>query len=511
MNQLKQIHAHTLRNNIDQSKFLIVKLLQIPNIEYAHQLFDLIPQPTVFLYNKLIQAYASHATSHTQCLTLYSQMRLQPCPPNQHSFTFLFAACAAIPSIRDGQKIHTQFLKSGFEFDYFALTALVDMYAKVGVMEWSRQVFDEMPQRDVPAWNSIIAGYARGGEVERARDMFESMVSRNVISWTAMISGYSQNGRYEDVLQLYARMERENEVEPNEWTVASVLPACGNLGALEVGKRVEMYARKKGLTKNLFVSNALLEMYAKCGRIDMAKRVFDEIGSNTNLCSFNSMIMGLAVHGRWMEGLELFDKMLSRGTVPDDITFVGVLLACTHGGLVKQGWEFFKSMQNNFSITPKLEHYGCMVDLLGRAGELSEAYSFIQTMPMKPDSVIWGALLGACSFYSNVEIGEKAAEALFELEPRNPGIYVLLSNIYASSSKWDGVAKVRKLMRSNLVTKAAGYSFVEVDGGIYKFVAEDKSHERSIEVYALLDGFYGLMKLLSYLSDVDFEIECCEE
>ena len=195
------------------------------------------------------------------------------------------------------------------------------------------------------------------------------------------------------------------------------------------------------------------------------------------------------------------------GTAPDDITFVGVLLACTHGGLVKQGWNFFESMAKDFSITPKLEHYGCMVDLLGRAGKLNEAYALISRMPIKPDSVIWGTLLGACSFYGNIELAEKASESLLQLEPRNPGNLVILSNVYASVNRWDGVAKTRKLMKGNKITKQAGYSFIEVDGSIHKFIVEDKSHPNSGEIYAVLNEVSTKMKLLGSESDPESEME----
>ncbi|XP_057496424.1 pentatricopeptide repeat-containing protein At5g08510 [Actinidia eriantha] len=506
MNQLKQIHAHTLRNGIDFTNFLIVRLLEIPNIPYAHKLFDLIPKPTLFLYNKLIQAYASYGPHH-QCFSLGTQMRLQGCSPNPHSFTFLFSASAALYSSCHGQMLHSQFVKSGYEFDVFALTSLVDMYAKLGWMANARQVFGEMPMRDVPSWNSMITGYTRSGDMEGALELFEEMPSRNVISWTTMISGYSQNGQYAKALDMFLKMEREKGVSPNEVTIASVLPACANLGALEVGQRIEDYARRKGYFINMFVCNGILEMYSRCGRIDMAKRVFDEIGCKRNVCSWNSIIMGLAVHGKCNEALKLFQEMLSERAAPDDVTFVGVLLACIHGGVVETGRELFQSMEQNFSIIPKLEHYGCMVDLLGRAGELHEAYDLIQSMPMKPDSVVWGALLGACSFYGHVELAEKAVESLFELEPWNPGNYVIMSNIYASAGQWDGVAKLWKLMKGGRITKAAGYSFIEEGGKIHKFIVEDRTHPQSFEIYALLDEVSTRVKLIGNATDLDSIID----
>ncbi|XP_071699682.1 pentatricopeptide repeat-containing protein At5g08510 [Rutidosis leptorrhynchoides] len=493
MNQLKRIHAHTLRTGIDFNKFLITKLLEIPNIPYAHQLFDLIPQPTVFLYNKLIQAFSSHGPHHT-CFSLYTQMCFNGCSPNQHTFTSFFTASAKFNSPRHGQTLHARLVKSGYEFDIYASTALVDMYAKLGVLSYARQVFDKMTIRDVPTWNSLIAGYARNGNMEGAAKLFDEMPVKNVISWTAMISGYSQNGKYVDSLKLYLEMENLKDVQPNEVTIASILPACASLGALEVGQRIETYARKRGYFKNLFVCNALLEMYAKCGKINKAMELFEEIGARRNLCSWNTVIMGLAIHGKYNEALQLFHQMLGEGMTPDDVTFVGAILACTHGGMVKKGRELFKLMSNKFSITPKIEHYGCMVDLLGRAGELQEAYKLIQTMPMQPDSVVWGTLLGACSFHNNVELGEIAAEHLFKLEPWNPGNYVILSNIYANTGRWGGVAKLRKMMKGSQITKAAGYSFIEEGSHVYKFIVDDRSHPRSNEIYWILDEVFTKMK-----------------
>ncbi|KAK1408808.1 hypothetical protein QVD17_40874 [Tagetes erecta] len=499
MNQLKQVHAHTLRNGIDFTKFLITKLLEIPNIPYAHKVFDLIPQPSVFLYNKLIQAFSSHGPYHN-CFALYTQMCINGCTPNQYTFTSLFAVSATVNFPCHGQTLHSHLVKLGYEFDLYASTALVNMYAKLGLVHSARQVFDKMKTRDVPTWNSLIAGYARNGDMQGAATLFDEMPVKNVISWTAMISGYSQNGKYGDSLKLFTEMEKVKDLRPNEVTITSVLPACAGLGALEVGQRIERYARAQGYLKNLFVCNALLEMYAKCGRIDQSMAIFEEIDARRNLCSWNTMIMGLAVHGKSNEALQLFDQMLSKGMTPDDVTFVGAILACSHGGKVKKGREVFELMENRFAITHKLEHYGCMVDLLGRAGLLQEAYNIIQTMPMKPDSVVWGTLLGACSFHNNVELAEIAAKHLYTLEPWNPGNYVILSNIYANTGRWDGVAKLRKMMKGSQITKAAGYSLIEEGSQVYKFIVDDKSHPRTNEIYWILNEIS--LKMKSHEDDV---------
>ncbi|TYJ04868.1 hypothetical protein E1A91_A12G123300v1 [Gossypium mustelinum] len=506
MNQLKQSLASTLKIGPQQhqTQLLIIQFLRFLNIPYAHNLFDLLPNKTVFLYNKLIQAYSSVNQSH-QCLTLYSQMCFNNCSPNQHSFIFLFPACASLSSLSHGQILHTHLLKSGFGLDCYALTALLDMYAKLRVLKFARQVFDEMRVRNVPTWNALISGYSRCGDMKEALELFKSMPEKNVVSWTSMISGYSQNGKFSSALNMFLRMEKESGVKPNRVTIASVLPACASLGALEIGERIEAYARENGLFEDLYVSNTILEMHARCGKIEVAKRVFDEIGKRRNSCSWNSMIMALALHGKSIEALEHYEQMLHEGTAPDNVTFVGVLLACTHGGLVTKGRELFESMAKNYNINPKLEHFGCMVDLLGRAGALQEAYDLIKTMPMKPDAVVWGALLGACSFHKNVELAEKAAQPLFLLEPWNAGNCVILSNIYASRGQWDGVAKLRKMMKGGHITKAAGYSFIEEGGEMHKFLVEDKSHPRCDEIYETLHRISIVMKLQNKL--IDFESE----
>uniref|UniRef100_A0A1J3FBL4 Pentatricopeptide repeat-containing protein n=3 Tax=Noccaea caerulescens TaxID=107243 RepID=A0A1J3FBL4_NOCCA len=494
MNQIKQLHARCLRNGVDETKDLLQRLLEIPKLVYARKLFDHHRAPCIFLCNKLIQAYSVHNQPHESIL-LFNLLSFDGLRPNHHTFNFLFAASASITSLRPLQMLHSQFFRSGFESDSFCCTALVTAYAKLEALCCARRVFDEMPNRDVPVWNAMITGYKRQGDMKAAMELFDSMPSKNVVSWTTVISGFSQNGNYSKALTVFLRMEDDKSVKPNHITVTSVLPACANLGALEIGRRLEVYARENGFFGNIYVSNATLEMYSKCGMIDVAKRIFDEIGNQRNLCSWNSMISSLATHGKHEEALELYAQMLREGEKPDAVTFVGLLLACVHGGMVVKGKELFKSMEEDHKISPKLEHYGCMIDLLGRVGKLQEAYDLIKTMPMKPDAVVWGTLLGACSFHGNVEIAEIACEALFKLEPSNPGNCVIMSNIYAANEKWDGVLRMRKMMKKETMTKAAGYSYL-VEGGVevHKFTVEDKSHPRSCEIYQVLDKIFQIMK-----------------
>ncbi|XP_074558951.1 pentatricopeptide repeat-containing protein At5g08510-like [Curcuma longa] len=510
MNQIKQIHGFVLRNGVDDIQALVLQLIHLPspNLRYAHALLLSHPSPpSTFLYNKLFQAYArggGGGASFEPCAELFASMRRSP---NPHTFVFLFSACAAFARPGHGRAIHARFLLSGFPFDAFVATALLDLYAKSGLLDSARRVFDEMPTRDVALWNSMIRGYSRYGDLDKARELFDAMPFRNVISWTSMVSGYTQNSRYEEAINVFSRMWEEGEVKPNEVTLASVLPACAHLGAMELGMKIEAYVRNNGMLRNVFVCNALLEMFAKCGDIEHAKKVFDEMGVIRNLCSYNTMIMGLAVHGKWHESLELFQEMQARGISPDDITLVGVLLACTHGGLVDEGQIIFDSMEKDFRITPKLEHYGCMVDLLGRAGYIKEAYSLITSMPMEPDSVIWGALLGACSFHRDVQLAEIAAEFLYKLEPWNSGNLVILSNVYASSGRWASVVNVWRLMKGKQHRKSAGYSIIELDGNMHKFLVEDKSHPQFEEIYTLLDEITMSMRRFGYKPNRNLQVE----
>uniref|UniRef100_A0A804PHG9 Pentatricopeptide repeat-containing protein n=1 Tax=Zea mays TaxID=4577 RepID=A0A804PHG9_MAIZE len=343
----------------------------------------------------------------------------------------------------------------------------------------------------------MLSAYARGRRVGDAERLFAGMPDRSMVSWTAMVSGYMQNGRHEEAVRTFLDMWDGAGVRPNELAVCSVLPACAALGALALGRKVERYARGRGMLRNVYVANALVEMYAKCGSIRRGWKVFRGMGTRRDLCSLNSMIMVFAVHGLWTEALALFHKLRMTGAKPDVITFVVVILACTHGSLVDEGKLLFNSMRGEFGLKPRIEHYGCMVDLLGRAGLLKEADSLTASMPMEPDAVIWAALLGACSFHGNLELAETAVEKLMHLEPHNTANLVILSNIYASCGKWDGVARVWKLLKEKDHKKSAGYSVIELDGRMHKFLVEDKSHPRSEKVYDALDSITLAMKLVS--------------
>ncbi|KAK6135929.1 hypothetical protein DH2020_030329 [Rehmannia glutinosa] len=333
--------------------------------------------------------------------------------PDTHTYPFILKAVAKLTVLREGEKVHCAALKDGFESLMFVQNALVHFYGACGRAESALHLFDKMPDKDLVAWNSVI----------------------NV---------HALNGMPNESLAIYRKMGLEN-VKPDGFTLVSLLTACSELGALALGRRAHVYMKKVGLDKNLHAANALLVLYAKCGNIMEAKKVFDEL-EERSVVSWTSLIVGFAVNGFGEEALQLFREMEMRRLVPSEITFIGVLYACSHCGMVDEGFAYFDRMAKEYGIVPKIEHYGCMVDLMGRAGLVKKAYEYICEMPIEPSAVIWRTLLGACTITGNLTIGEIARDELRKLEPKHCGDYVLLSNLYASERRWSDVHNVRKAM-----------------------------------------------------------------
>ena len=327
-------------------------------------------------------------------------------------------------------------------------------------MDDARKVFDEMSYRDVVVWNLMIRGFCELGEVDLGLRLFRQMSERSVVSWNSMISCLARSGWDREALELFCEM-RDQDFELDEATVVIVLPVCARLGAVEVGQWIHSYSGSRGLLRDVIsVGNSLVDFYCKCGNLEVALGLFNEM-PHKNVVSWNAMISGLAFNGEGEVGVKLFKEMMNDGMSPNDATFVGVLACCAHAGLVEKGRELFASMYENHQIQPKLEHYGCMVDLLGRSGLVREAHGLIRNMPMKPNAALWGALLGACRTHGDVEIAVVSVKELINIEPWNSGNYVLLSNIYAEEGRWDEVAMVRVLMKEKCIKKAPGQSVIE--------------------------------------------------
>jgi pentatricopeptide repeat protein len=637
----KKIHEKIIRMGFESDVFvgsaLVDMYAKCGSMEDAHRMFDKMPQRDIVSWNALIAGYVQNRDSD-EALGLFYRMRQVGVQPDQFSFASVLPACGNLALL---EEVHEEIKKRGFQSNAFVGSALIDMYARNGRLQVAREVFDEMLECNVISWNAMISGYAQNGHLDEAMKLFEQMPKRDVVSWNAMVAGYAQHGLVDEAIQLFRKMPETNalswnavisgyvkhgqdeaalmlfyemlstDIQPNQFIFSSVLPACANLAALEHGKRihdqiarrefqsdvfigsalVDMYAKCKsleiardvfdkmpqkdvvtwtamtagyaqngqceealalfremqlagvkpdaetfatvlpvcanlaaleqgrefhglvirsGLQSNVFVGSALVDMYAKCGSIETARSVFDTI-TQRGVVSWNVMIVGYAMHGCAMEALQMFHQMQQSGTNPDHVTLVGVLSACCHAGLVDKGRQFLTDMNQYYQITPTMEHYSCMVDLLGRAGQFVEALDFIDKMPISPNATVWKCLLGACRKHINIELGELAAERLFELEPENTAPYVLLSNIYAAAGKWDEIEKVRKMMKDRGLIKKPGCSWIQVNKQVCAFLVGDRSHPQTEGIYAELERLAGKMKAAGYVPDTGFVLNDVEE
>lgn len=361
----------------------------------------------------------------------------------------------------------------------------------------ARQVFDEMRQRDVVSWNSILGGYLRCGALDAALGLFRLMEERNVISWNSIITGFVRSGRAKEALGLFHEMQLSGDgiLKPDKVTVASVVAACASLGALDQGKWVHHYLKQNRIELDMVIGTALVDMYGKCGCVERAVEVFDEMPVK-DVLAWTAMITTYAIHGFGEEALCLLEDMEMQGVMPNHVTFVGLLCACTHAGLVEEGCRLFDSMRLVYLVEPQSEHYACMVDLLGRAGLFEEVERLIRSIPMEPDVFVWGALLGACRTHRNVNLGERVAKYLIELDPQNHAFYVMLCDIYAEANRYEDVKRVRALMREGGIKKTVpGCSLIEVDGRVLEFSVCGSPVAVMKEIEWVLNGISSKLKL----------------
>jgi pentatricopeptide repeat protein len=365
---------------------------------------------------------------------------------------------------------------------------------------------------DIIAGNSIVDMYAKLSKIEAAQRMFDIMPVRDAVSWNTLITGYTQNGLANEAIERYGHMQKDEGLRAVQGTIVSVLPAYSHLGALQQGMRMHALSVKTGLSLDVYVGTCLIDLYAKCGKLADAMLFFQNMPRRST-GPWNAIMAGLGVHGHGAKALGLFSQMQQEGIKPDHVTFVSLLAACSHAGLVDQGRSFFDMMQITYGITPIAKHYACMVDMLGRAGQLDEAFNFIQSMSIKPDSAVWGALLGACRIHGNVEMGKLASQNLFELDPENVGYYVLMSNMYAKVGKWDGVDEVRSLVRRQNLQKTPGWSSIEVKRLVNVFYSGNQTepHPQHEEIQAELRNLLAKMKTIGYVPDCSFVLQDVEE
>ncbi|CAN1252276.1 Pentatricopeptide repeat-containing protein At2g27610 [Linum perenne] len=378
------------------------------------------------------------------------------------------------------------------------------MYFKNDRVGEGKRFFDEMPVRNVVSWTSLLTGYAQNGEIEEASKVFERISKKDIVAWSAMVAGYAQGGDTEGAVKTFVEMAKHG-VEPNEYTFSSVVNACtAAMAPVQQGMQIHAWSIKSRRNDALCVCSALVTMYAKTGDIESANEVFRR-QRERDLVSWNSMISGYAQHGDVEKALEVFKEMQILGMEMDGVTFISVISACTHGGLIDEGRRYFDEMVKEHRIEPTMEHYSCLVDLYGRAGQLEKAMEVINSMPFPPSATVWRTILGASRVHRNLELGELAAEKLIELQPGDSAAYVLLANMHAVAGNWKERTRVRKLMDVRNVKKEAGYSWIEVKNKTYSFLAADSSHPMSNQIYAKLKELGVKLKDDNVLLDVDDE------
>ncbi|KAK7400139.1 hypothetical protein VNO78_11339 [Psophocarpus tetragonolobus] len=517
LNEVKQVHGHIYRSNLEQCSYVMTKLLRlvtrlpdVPLNSYPRLLFAQVHNPNPFLWAALIRAYTLRG-SLSQAVHFFCSMRKQRITPLSFTFSALFSASAALRHASLGAQLHAQtLLLGGFLSDLYVNNSIIHMYVQCGFLPSARHLFNEMPARDVVSSTPLIVAYTRTGHISAARDLFHQLPVKDIVAWTAMLTGYAQNALPHHALQLFQQFRLQGLLI-DEVTLIGAISACAQLGTSNYANWIRGIAETSGFgpASNVLVGSSLIDMYSKCGNVEVAYNVFKGM-TDRNVFSYSSMIVGFAIHSRPRAAIKLFYDMLETHIKPNHVTFLGVLTACSHAGLVEQGQHLFATMEKCYGIAPTLQLYACMADLLARAGYMEEALRLVQTMPMEPDGAVWGALLGASYVHGNPDVAEIASKHLFKLEPNNIGNYLLLSKIYASAGRWDDVSRVRKLIREKNLKKSPGWSWVETKNGmIHKFVAGDVKHPEISRIKMELNDLLDRLKGIGYqpnLGSVPYDI-----
>nr|XP_027111038.1 pentatricopeptide repeat-containing protein At4g33990-like isoform X2 [Coffea arabica] len=466
---------HRLEVDVYVSNALINMYAKFGELESAQKVFDQMVLRDIVSWNSVIAAYEQNDLPGC-AIYFFHQMQLNQLQPDLLTMVSIASSIAQTRDYVSAKSIHGYILRRCWINEDVVLgNTIVDMYAKLGIMDSARMVFDEMFVKDVVSFNTMIAGYGQNGLASEAIEIFHMMPCKNIT--------------------------------PDEGTWVSVLPAYAHLGALREGTKAHGQVFKRGLHWDIFVGTCLVDLYGKCGRLDEALLLFYEV-PRTSSVHWNAIIACHGIHGCGGTSLQLFRDMLDEGVQPDHITFLSILAACSHSGLVDQGKSYFHLMQQEYEIKPGMKHYGCMVDLYGRAGHLEKAYNFIKRMPVPPDASVWGALLNACRIHGNIELGKVASHHLFEVDSDNVGYYVLLSNIYANVGRWEGVDVVRSWARDKGLRKTPGWTSIELNNMIEVFYT---GHPQSEEMYMELAILTAKAKDLGYAPDYSFVLQDVED
>ncbi|KAJ1293385.1 hypothetical protein BS78_01G063900 [Paspalum vaginatum] len=515
--------AETARAVFERMKVRSVSSWNVMVSLYTHQgrmdlavsMFEKMEERSTVSWNAIIAGYNQNGLDD-MALKFFSRMLSDSSmEPDVFTVTSVLSACANLRMLKMGKQMHSYIVRTGMPYSGQIINALISMYAKSGSVETARTVMDQAVGTDlnVISFTALLEGYVKLGVMKQAREIFDLMNNRDVIAWTAMIVGYQQNGQNDEAMDLFRSMIRSGP-EPNSYTLAAVLSACASLSCLDYGKQIHCKAIRSLQEQSVSVSNAIITMYARSGSVPLARRVFDRICWHKETVTWTSMIVALAQHGLGEEAVALFEEMLRVGVKPDRITYISVFSACTHAGFVDKGKRYYEQMQNEDGIVPEMSHYACMVDLLSRAGLLTEAREFIQRMPAMPDAIVWGSLLSACRVQKNADLAELAAEKLLSIDPNNSGAYSALANVYSACGRWNDAARIWKLRKDRAVKKETGFSWTHVHNKVHVFGADDVLHPQRDAIYKKAAEMWEEIKkagfvpdLNSVLHDVDDELK----
>ncbi|KAL8514458.1 hypothetical protein ACS0TY_013536 [Phlomoides rotata] len=490
---------------------MITGYVKNKDLDAAREVFDGMDEKLVVAWNSMISGYVQEGMV-LEVFKMFRDMHSLGIKHDDFTYTNVLSACAAAGLFLHGKQIHAYILrtveKPAWEFMVSVNNALITLYWKCGKIDQATNIFKSIGIKDLVSWNAILSAYVSVGKINEAKAIFDQMCDKNILSWTVMISGLAHHGFGEEALKLFSKM-KSSGLEPCDYAFSGAITSCAVLAALEQGRQLHCQLIQLGFDSSLSAGNALITMYARSGVLDASYAVFLSMPCLDSV-SWNAMIAALGQHGHGLKALELYEEMLEEHILPDRITFLTVISACSHAGLVEEGKRHFRSMDQIYGITPNEDHYARLIDLLCRAGKLSEAKEVIQTMPFEPGAPIWEALLSGSRLHGNTDLGAHAAEKLFEMIPQHDGTYILLANMFASVGRWDDVAKVRKFMRERGVKKEPGCSWLEVENKVHVFLVDDTVHPEVHQVYGYLKELVMRLRKLGYVPDTKYVLHDME-
>ncbi|XP_044974906.1 pentatricopeptide repeat-containing protein At4g14050, mitochondrial [Hordeum vulgare subsp. vulgare] len=511
---LRRAHARLLKEGLalhpPAPTLLVSSYAKCRLLPDARRVFDESQRRDLHLYSSLLAA-VSNSDSPALVLPITRRMlSVDALQPDHFVLASIASASARLRSLSLGKQLHGHFVASPYSGDDVVKSSLVDMYCKCGFPDDARKVFDSMSVKNSVVWTALVSGYASIGYTDEALELFWSMPGRGLFAWTALVSGFVKAGESVRAVELFVDMRRDAITIDDAFVLSVVTGGSADLAALVLGTQLHGLSMRLGFLSSMMVGNALVDMYSKCSDIHSAREVFEEITAR-DIISWTTMIVGEAQHGRAGEAFALYDRMILAGVKPNEVTFVGLIYACSHAGLVQKGRQLFDSVKREYGINPGLQLYTCYLDLLSRSGHLSEAEELITTMPYEPDEAAWGALLSACKKHKNAEMCVRVADNLLELGPKYPSTCVLLSNVYAVNGKWGSVSTVRKLMANMKINKEPGYSWVEVGRESRLFHAGEVPVDMREEILVFLKELVLKMRRRGYVPDTSSVMHDLEE